>query len=69
MKKIICPGCGWSSGVVYLTSRDSYQCTHCGHIWERAHKLVKEKLYRCPHCGQEWHEEDILVTETIQEKD
>jgi DNA-directed RNA polymerase subunit RPC12/RpoP len=66
MKKIVCPGCGWGTRIVYLSSRDSYQCMHCGDIWERSKKLVKEKLYRCPHCGHEWDEKDILIGESIQ---
>jgi DNA-directed RNA polymerase subunit RPC12/RpoP len=66
MKKIICPGCGWSTRVVYLSSKDSYQCMDCGQIWERGKKLIKEKAYRCPNCGHEWKEEDILTSETIQ---
>jgi predicted nucleic acid-binding Zn ribbon protein len=39
---------------------------HCGQMWERGKKLVKEKSYRCPSCGHEWQEEDILTGETIQ---
>jgi putative FmdB family regulatory protein len=66
VKKIVCLGCGWDSKIIYLTSRDSYQCTHCGHIWERARKLVKEKLYRCPSCGHEWQEKDILIGEKVE---
>jgi DNA-directed RNA polymerase subunit RPC12/RpoP len=66
MKKIICPGCGLSSRTVYLSSKDSYQCMHCGQMWERGKKLVKEKLYRCPHCGHEWQEKDILVMENVK---
>lgn len=69
MKKIACPGCGLSSRIMYLSSRNSYQCMHCGQIWERTPKLVKEKLYRCPQCGHEWGEKDILITETIKEEE
>jgi DNA-directed RNA polymerase subunit RPC12/RpoP len=66
MKKIACPGCGWSTRIVYLSSKNSYQCMHCGHIWERSKKLVKEKTYRCPQCGHQWEEKDILIAENIQ---
>jgi putative FmdB family regulatory protein len=69
VKKIECPGCGWSSRIIYLSSRNSYQCMDCGHIWERTHKVVKEKLYRCPQCGHEWGEKDVLLSETIKEED
>jgi transposase-like protein len=66
MKKNTCPGCGSSTRVVYLITKDCYQCMHCGQMWERGKKLVKEKSYRCPSCGHEWQEEDILTGETIQ---
>lgn len=65
MKKIVCPGCGWDSKIIYLVSRNSHQCTHCGHIWERTRKLVTKKSYRCPSCGHEWEEKDILIAENI----
>jgi len=65
MKKIVCPGCGWDSKIMYLVSRNAYQCTHCGQIWERGKKLVKEKIYRCPNCGHQWEEKDILLSENV----
>ena len=54
---------------MYLSSRNSYQCMHCGHIWERTHKVGKEKVYRCPQRGHEWGEKDVLIGETIKEEE
>ena len=65
MKKIVCPGCGLGSKIIYLVSKNSYQCTDCGDIWERGKKLVKEKTYRCPNCGHQWEEKDILINENV----
>lgn len=40
--KIKCPNCGWG-WVRYRLRTDDFICTHCGHVFKKETKTVKEQ--------------------------